>query len=458
MSETSPILSMPYLQPSQAQKHVTHNEALSLLDLVVQLSAVSFADTAPPATPEAGDVYVPAPGATDAWAGHALEIAVWRDDAWQFATPQAGWRAWDQAQSRLMVWDGTAWVASIDLTNNLSQLGISATPDATNVLAVSGAATLLTHGGAGHQLKVNKASAGDTASLLFQSNWTGHAEMGLSGSHDFSIKVSPDGSTWSNAMTVVAADGFTGFGTTLPNSPMHVLSTQNNSICRVESSKPDYSGSMLRIHAIENAAGSFNLAKFTTSSDTQFQFSSEGNGTCDGSWTGGGADYAEFFEWADGNIQAEDRRGLSVVLDGTKIRPALPGEDPIGVISGNPSVVGDGDIGHWKGKHVRDAFGGYIYETVDMMEWQDETGHHSVPPEETAATDVPDHAACVPRQRRCLNPDYVPSATYVPRAERPEWAIVGMVGKLRLRIGQPTGARWVRMRQVTDEVEEWLIR
>lgn len=67
-------------------------------------------------------------------------------------------------------------------------------------------AVLFTHAGAGQQLKLNKAAATDTASLLFQSGWTGHAEMGLAGNNAFSIKVSPDGATWATGLAL-AGDG-----------------------------------------------------------------------------------------------------------------------------------------------------------------------------------------------------------------------------------------------------------
>ena len=52
--------------------------------------------------------------------------------------------------------------------------------------------------------------------------------------------------------------------------------------------------------------------------------------------------------------QKQKNRGISVVLDGDKIREAVAGEEPIGVISGNSSVVGDGDVNQWKNKHLRD--------------------------------------------------------------------------------------------------------
>ncbi|MFU8883800.1 MAG: pyocin knob domain-containing protein, partial [Rhodobacterales bacterium] len=74
-------------------------------------------------------------------------------------------------------------------------------------------ATLLSHNGADHQLKINKAEATDTASLLFQSGWSGRAEMGLAGGDDFSVKVSADGVAWFDAVTANRASGLV----SLPN-------------------------------------------------------------------------------------------------------------------------------------------------------------------------------------------------------------------------------------------------
>ena len=68
MSDISPILSLPYILPSQAQKHVTHNAALSALDALVQAVAQDRDRVAPPAEPEAGAVHLVAPGAQDGWA------------------------------------------------------------------------------------------------------------------------------------------------------------------------------------------------------------------------------------------------------------------------------------------------------------------------------------------------------------------------------------------------------
>jgi len=171
--------------------------------------------------------------------------------------------------------------------------------------------------------------------------------------------------------------------------------------------------------------------------DREFAFRADGTANADGVWNSGGADYAEYFEWSDGNPDEDDRRGISVVLDGDQIRPAVDGEDPIGVISGNPSVVGDAAWNKWDGKYLRDEYGTYIVEEYEGVNDKGET---------------------VTYQRRSLNPAFDPNQEYVPREQRPEWDCVGLMGKLRIRKGQPTGSRWIKMRDISDSVEEWLVR
>jgi hypothetical protein len=207
MSQTSPRLALPLLQPSQAQKHVTHNEALQILDLAVQLSVEAIDQKTPPATPGQGEMFALGTAPTGAWAGQDNHLAAWIDAGWWFVAPRPGWRLWDKDSGSLRVWNGAAWLPPTIATDNLDRLGVGTTADATNRLAVKGAATLLNHDGAGHQLKINKAAADDTASLLFQSAWTGHAEMGLAGDTAFAIKVSPDGAAWAEALRFDPASG-----------------------------------------------------------------------------------------------------------------------------------------------------------------------------------------------------------------------------------------------------------
>jgi hypothetical protein len=206
MPDTSPILNLPYILPAQAQKHVTHNEAIQLLDMIVQLAVTSRTQTVPPATPTLADRYIVAVAATGAWAGKDNQIAVWGETGWVFVTPLAGWQAYVTAEGAEAIFDGTAWTV-LGVPTQVPLLGINATADATNRLTVASAATLLNNAGAGHQVKVNKALPADTASLLFQTGFSGRAEMGLAGNDDFSVKVSADGSTFNTAMQAEAATG-----------------------------------------------------------------------------------------------------------------------------------------------------------------------------------------------------------------------------------------------------------
>jgi hypothetical protein len=204
---SSPNLALPYIFAAQAQKHVTHNEAIRMLDAIVHLAVLARDISEPPPTPQDGDRYLVADDATDAWAGESGNIAAFQDGAWAFFTPRPGWMAWIVADAELVLWDGTGWVAvTAGSATSVAMLGINATADTTNRLASASAGTLLSHDGAGHQIKVNKAASGDTASLLFQTGWSGRAEMGTVGDDAFHIKVSPDGSTWFEGL-VMQDDG-----------------------------------------------------------------------------------------------------------------------------------------------------------------------------------------------------------------------------------------------------------
>jgi len=200
MSDLSPRLGLPYLQASQAQKHVTHNDALQRLDQLVQLRLTTVAATTPAEDPAPGECHALAAGPGGLWSGQGGQLACWDGVAWQFLPPAEGWLAWDLEAGLLRVWqDGTlSW--DVVEPEQVQMLGVAIAADETNRLAVAAPATLLTHVGNGHQLKVNKAATAETASLLFQSDWTGHAELGLTGDNALTLKASADGVSWYEVM------------------------------------------------------------------------------------------------------------------------------------------------------------------------------------------------------------------------------------------------------------------
>ena len=208
MTDDTPNLELPYIAAAQAQKHVTHNEAIRALDAIVQLGVLDKDLTIPPAAPAKGERYIVAAAASGAWAGKDGQIAAWQDNVWMFYPPQEGWLAWVADEDKLLAWDGAEWKpAGGDSVNPAPLVGINATADMTNRLSLSSPASLFNHEGNGHQVKVNKNAVADTGSFLFQTNWSGRAEIGLTGDDDFHFKVSADGSSWNESLVIDAATG-----------------------------------------------------------------------------------------------------------------------------------------------------------------------------------------------------------------------------------------------------------
>ena len=207
MSDQTPLLGLPLILPAQAQKHVTHNEGLALLDALVQPAVLTFASNTPPATPAEGDRHVTGLAPTGLWAGQAGKLAVFEGAIWRFLAPREGWTVQIPSQQSFAVYEGGAWRLPGTRPISASQVGIGTTADATNVLSVAGPATLLSSAGSGgHQVKVNKTASGDTASLLFQTGFSGRAELGTIGGDDFRLKVSADGTTFADAIVTAGAD------------------------------------------------------------------------------------------------------------------------------------------------------------------------------------------------------------------------------------------------------------
>ena len=121
MSETTAHLALPFIMAAQAQKHVTHNEALRLLDGIVQLAVLDRDLTTPPVSPAEGDRHIPAPGAAGAWAGWDGSIAYWIDGAWMRILPSPGWLAWIEAEAQLVVWTGSTWLPVVDAIGFIAQ-------------------------------------------------------------------------------------------------------------------------------------------------------------------------------------------------------------------------------------------------------------------------------------------------------------------------------------------------
>jgi len=399
--------------------------------------------------------------------------------------------------------------------------------------------------GSGHA-DIKAYSTGGNTTLKFGTSLSGtySTKMEISSNGAVGINVTPSGNNWLE----IAGTG--GTSSILSKSTASATSPYIG-----EATHASFTGSMIKLSATRAQTSAYYFAQMHSSAggDVEFTMRGDGNAWADGAWNAGGADFAEYFEWADGNPNNEDRRGWSVVLENGKIRKALAAEIPFGVISVRPTVVGDAAEHKWSNKYLKDDFNEYIKEDYEVVEWtetkvvQDATeavyqtvakerevqatetvsedvfsielidgkytkvvktetkevplfdefdlyedgeiiGVHRVPrmvtetyeveeilspaqEEKTedvqhsyAVDQVPDgvvvamDATRTTQQRRKLNPGYDEDQEYIARSERPEWDCVGMMGKLRLVKGESVNPNWIKMRDVSDTVEEWLVR
>lgn len=194
------------------------------------------------------------------------------------------------------------------------------------------------------------------------------------------------------------------------------------------------SGSHVKIQNTNAAGSGYNFLECVADSDgspaTKFQVRGDGQVQVNGVEVHA-ADYADMFEWSDGNPEAEDRIGLSVVLDDGGVLPATVRDDPddiVGVVSGTACMIGNSAWGAWDNKFLKDDFGRVVMETVDEK-----------------ATPI-------------LNPEYDEAREYHARMARSEWAVIGLTGRIHLRKGSPTHPSWKKIRDVSAVSEEWLVR
>lgn len=208
--DKSENLELPYIMPNQAQKHVTHNEAIRYLDALVQVSIISRDLSAPPSTPKSGARYIVANNATGEWLNYQSQIAAFQDGAWAFYKPKEGWLVWSMSENLILVFRNDSWEPAQAVSSQIEQLGllgINASATENTRFGVSSNDSFLTHEGGSHRLSINKATQNETGSLIFKTDWTGHAEMGLAGDNNFSIKVTSDGVNWNDGLIVAADTG-----------------------------------------------------------------------------------------------------------------------------------------------------------------------------------------------------------------------------------------------------------
>ena len=159
-----------------------------------------------------------------------------------------------------------------------------------------------------------------------------------------------------------------------------------------------------------------------------------------------GADYAEYFESTDGSSLPF---GTVVELENGKIKVCVNPNNAIGVISSKPTIVGNGDEGtgdEWSNKFLKDEWGNFLYEDYDY----------------DVDVNIKDDGSLVyitkQGKRRVLNPNFDSLQTYVPRKERDEWNVVGLLGQIRVLKNQQIPSNWVMIKDVNNSIAIYLVK
>ena len=290
------------------------------------------------------------------------------------------------------------------------------------------------------------------------------------------------------AVMTFGKDGNAAIGTTTTtNARLIVQDTANIDIFRGINSNASYSN-VAGLWQINRAATtSYKFAYWMAISDIEFKLDGDGNAYADGSWNGSGADYQEYFE---SQLGAAAEVGRTVVLDGGQIRYYNAATDSADDIMGvtrpeadnkNSAVVGNLAWNHWTDKYLTDDWGVYEREDITAYQWEvkeneTDTGvthtvhqysnlwHYShgdvseyVP---VGSVTIPADAVQTTDNVRKLNPAFDPAQeeNYQSREDRDEWWLIGLLGQIQIKAGEPTNPRWIKMKDISANVELWYVR
>ena len=311
--------------------------------------------------------------------------------------------------------------------------------------------------------------AGTVRSILTA---TGAEVVFNNGSQDIDFRVESDGNA--NMVKVDAGSDFVmiGGGSRVSDAVFNVVDSANAKTFEVDNTNASFAQDMLRFDCTRSGTSSYNFLRMMSgnSADSEFIMSGQGDMNADGTFNANGADYAEFFETNDGSAIEV---GKTVVLDGNKVRASTSSDDAatvIGVVRPkvdgiNSMMIGNTAWNSWTNKYMHDDYGRFVMEDYTVTEWVVKTYEDGTQKTESYDTDkipsdvtVPSDAVVKTQQRKKLNSDYDKSKEYKPRSERDEWVIIGMLGQIQVEKGQKTGTNWIKMRDISDTVEEWLVR
>tara|TARA_R110002124_G_scaffold171359_1_gene339050 strand:- start:181 stop:1236 length:1056 start_codon:yes stop_codon:yes gene_type:complete len=301
-----------------------------------------------------------------------------------------------------------------------------------------------------------------------------------------------DGASDNTERMWIGANGNIGVGAApSSNRVLDVTTASNIALTEFTNTHASFAGAVFLGQTNRAANSGFNFfnaqTNIASSADTEFLLRGDGEAYADGSWNASGADYQEWFESADGT---EYEVGKAVVLDGDKVRVYNAATDSADNIMGitrpqadnkNSAVIGNTAWNHWTDKYLTDDWGVYIREDVTVWGW-DEVKYvegDELPDDKDVGTVKIKAGSCYERDEaedwtppegavsslqsvRKLNPAYSvevdDETNYTPRADRAEWNLIGMLGQVQIKADEPTNPRWIKMKDISDAVEMWMIR
>ena len=206
----------------------------------------------------------------------------------------------------------------------------------------------------------------------------------------------------------------------------------SNDVMIVNPTSGSFAGSAIVANTTRAANAAFLLFEGIADSTMKFKVDGTGSTYGDGSYASPAADYADMFEWEDGNPDGDDRVGITVaVASSGRIRPSSEGDIPgdvFGVVTGTACMIGNTAWNVWDRKFMKDEHGRTVHRTING------------------------------KPGPVMNPEFDESLTYVPRSHRPEWSPIGLVGRIHINKGQLTNPSWRFLREVSENTEEWLVR
>ena len=240
-----------------------------------------------------------------------------------------------------------------------------------------------------------------------------------------------------NVLGNIVAPYFIGTGSQITRTGLTVVVQPTAApVAQIISNNTTFNQQILLLECTRPSSSGSAFDHIRARSDSSNVFRVIGNGTTfnvNGTFTTG-ADYAELFQWEDGNINQEDRRGKPVVLSGSKIRIASQTSDPydiIGVVSTDPTIVGDTAWNEWSGMYLKDKYGQQLKtKKYYFLKVEPDTDEELIPCSE-GDIPPPGYVSQIVEES-ILNPAYDPSKGYINRLDRSEWDPIGLCGKVRV--------------------------